>query len=72
MATGGNALSLFKGEELELCVRGSKEPLDVEQLKGVTVYEGFEEGEEDETVEYVASTSPSPSPPRVLLRKNAN
>lgn len=37
----GNALSLFKAQELELVVRGSPEPLDVQALKGVTVYEGF-------------------------------
>jgi E3 ubiquitin-protein ligase HECTD2 len=37
----GNALSLFRAQELELVVRGSPEPLDVEALKGVTVYEGF-------------------------------
>lgn len=50
--TSGNALSLFRGEELELLVRGSTEPLDIEQLKGMTVYEGFA-GEEDPTVQYV-------------------
>ncbi|GAA5938505.1 hypothetical protein JCM10213_006945 [Rhodosporidiobolus nylandii] len=45
----GNALSLFKAEELELVVRGSEEPLEVEQLRLATVYEGFAAG--DETVE---------------------
>lgn len=47
--TSGNSLSLFKGEELELLVRGSDEQLDVEQLKGVTVYQGWTEN--DETVQ---------------------
>lgn len=55
--TSGNALSLFRGEELELLVRGSTEPLDIEQLKGVTVYEGFS-GEEDPTIQCVSLLSP--------------
>ncbi|GAA5922366.1 hypothetical protein JCM1841_003085 [Sporobolomyces salmonicolor] len=38
----GNAYSLFKAEELELVVRGSTEPLDVEELRSITVYEGFD------------------------------
>lgn len=56
--TSGNALSLFKGAELELLVRGSAEPLDVEQLKSATTYEGFY-GEEDPTVMYVSPSSSS-------------
>ncbi|KAI5481770.1 E3 ubiquitin-protein ligase HECTD2 [Pseudohyphozyma bogoriensis] len=47
--TSGNAFSLVKGEEVELLVRGSRENLDVEQLKAITVYEGFY-GEEDQTI----------------------
>ncbi|CAG8453048.1 8874_t:CDS:10 [Ambispora gerdemannii] len=43
---GGNALSLFQPEEIELLVRGSAEPLEIEQLRAVTVYEGFREDEE--------------------------
>ncbi|CAG8491349.1 232_t:CDS:10 [Diversispora eburnea] len=43
---GGNALSLFQPEEIELLVRGSAEPLEIEQLRAVTVYEGFRENEE--------------------------
>lgn len=39
--SGGNALSLFKGEELELLVRGSEEALDVDELRGTTSYSGF-------------------------------
>lgn len=49
----GNAFSLVKGEEVELLVRGSLEPLDIDQLKAVTVYEGFS-GEDDPTVVYVS------------------
>ncbi|GAA5908002.1 putative E3 ubiquitin-protein ligase HUL4 [Sporobolomyces salmoneus] len=37
----GNALSLLRGEELELIVRGSDEPLDIETLKSVTTLHGF-------------------------------
>lgn len=50
--TSGDALQLFGGEELELLVRGSREPLDVRQLKSMTVYEGFD-GEEDWTIKWV-------------------
>ncbi|KAI5800062.1 ubiquitin-protein ligase E3A [Geopyxis carbonaria] len=38
---GGNALSLFGPEEIELLVRGSPEPLDVQALKAVAVYDGW-------------------------------
>lgn len=41
----GNALSLFAPEEIELCVRGSPEPLDVAQLRMVTRYDGCSEDE---------------------------
>ncbi|GAA5828232.1 hypothetical protein JCM11251_002647 [Rhodosporidiobolus azoricus] len=58
---GGNALSLFKAHELELVVRGSEEPLEVDQLRAVTVYEGFR-AEGDETVELFWSTFSSFSP----------
>jgi E3 ubiquitin-protein ligase HECTD2 len=37
---GGNALSLFRPEEIELLIRGSPEKLDVDQLRAVAVYEG--------------------------------
>ncbi|CAM0135849.1 unnamed protein product [Umbelopsis sp. WA50703] len=46
---GGNALSLFRPEEIELLVRGSDEPLDIEQLRSQTEYHGFEET--DDTIE---------------------
>ena len=39
----GNALSLLKGEELELIVRGSDEALDIETLRSVTTLHGFYE-----------------------------
>lgn len=38
---GGNALSLFQPEELELLVRGSDEALDIDVLKAVSVSEGW-------------------------------
>ena len=43
---GGNALSLFRPEEIELLVRGSDEPLDIASLRAVATYEGWpkEEG----------------------------
>lgn len=42
----GNALSLFRPEEIELLVRGSDEPLDIASLRAVATYEGWpkEEG----------------------------
>ena len=36
---GGNALSLFRPEEIELLIRGSDEPLDTASLQGVAIYE---------------------------------
>jgi E3 ubiquitin-protein ligase HECTD2 len=38
---GGNALSLFRPEEIELLVRGSDEPLDVASLQAVATYENW-------------------------------
>ncbi|RMD44638.1 hypothetical protein DV735_g589, partial [Chaetothyriales sp. CBS 134920] len=38
---GGNALSLFRPEEIELLVRGSDEFLDVTSLRAVATYEGW-------------------------------
>jgi len=37
----GNALSLFRAEEIELLVRGSDEALDVDSLQAVAVYENW-------------------------------
>ncbi|KAL8694400.1 MAG: hypothetical protein Q9218_000966 [Villophora microphyllina] len=39
---GGNALSLFRAEEIELLVRGSEEQLDVGALRAVAIYDGWE------------------------------
>jgi E3 ubiquitin-protein ligase HECTD2 len=38
---GGNALSLFRPEEIELLVCGSAEALDVSALKAVAIYDGW-------------------------------
>ncbi|KXX73866.1 putative E3 ubiquitin-protein ligase HECTD2 [Madurella mycetomatis] len=38
---GGNALGLFRPEEIELLVRGSDEKLDVQALKAVAEYDGW-------------------------------
>jgi len=38
---GGNALSLFRPEEIELLIRGSDEALDVSALKAVAIYDGW-------------------------------
>ncbi|KAI1381493.1 hypothetical protein F4677DRAFT_127461 [Hypoxylon crocopeplum] len=37
----GNALTLFRPEEIELLVRGSDEPLDITSLRAVAVYTGW-------------------------------
>ena len=44
---GGNALSLFRPEEIELLVRGSDEALDVPSLRAVATYEGWPHGGKD-------------------------
>ncbi|KAG0267021.1 putative E3 ubiquitin-protein ligase [Mortierella polycephala] len=46
LVCGGHALSLFRPEEIEFLVRGSAEPLDIDQLRSVTVYEGFHDSHE--------------------------
>ncbi|KAF9297949.1 putative E3 ubiquitin-protein ligase [Mortierella antarctica] len=46
LVCGGHALSLFRPEEIEFLVRGSAEPLDIDQLRSVTVYEGFNDEHE--------------------------
>ena len=43
---GGNALPLFRPEEIELLVRGSDEPLDVATLRTVAVYDGWGKGKD--------------------------
>lgn len=42
---GGNALSLFQPEEIELLVRGSDEGLDISSLRGVAQYQNWKFGE---------------------------
>lgn len=42
---GGNALSLFRPEEIELLIRGSDEPLDIHSLRAVAVHEGWPTGQ---------------------------
>ncbi|KAI9844540.1 MAG: putative E3 ubiquitin-protein ligase [Sclerophora amabilis] len=39
---GGNALSLFRPEEIELLVRGSDEPLDISSLRAVAQYDNWD------------------------------
>jgi E3 ubiquitin-protein ligase HECTD2 len=39
---GGNALSLFRAEEIELLVRGSDDPLDIDSLRAVAMYENWD------------------------------
>ena len=53
---GGNALSLFQPEEIELLVRGSDESLDVETLKAVAVYENWTTSTTP-SITHVSSTS---------------
>ena len=38
---GGNALSLFRAEEIELLIRGSEEPLDISSLRAVCKCENW-------------------------------
>ncbi|KAL8727840.1 MAG: hypothetical protein Q9166_005786 [cf. Caloplaca sp. 2 TL-2023] len=45
---GGNALSLFRPEEIELLVRGSDEPLDIASLRAVAIYDGWKTTESPE------------------------
>ena len=39
---GGNALGLFRPEEIELLVRGSDEPLDIASVQAVAIYDGWD------------------------------
>ncbi|KAI1179546.1 HECT-domain-containing protein [Nemania sp. FL0916] len=45
----GNALTLFKPEEIELLVRGSDEPLDINSLKAVATYTNWPRGKSPKT-----------------------
>ncbi|KAF2674656.1 hypothetical protein BT63DRAFT_16591 [Microthyrium microscopicum] len=46
---GGNALSLFRGEEIELLIRGSGE-LDFNILRGTAVYENWKDDDTDKDI----------------------
>ena len=68
----GNALSLFRPEEIELLVRGSDEPLDVATLQAVATYENWGKqsiSAEEPVVQWFweAFRSASPSNQRRLL-----
>ncbi|EGX93166.1 ubiquitin-protein ligase (Hul4), putative [Cordyceps militaris CM01] len=44
---GGNAFSLFRPEEIELLIRGSDEPLDVDSLRAVAEYQNWDSKQPD-------------------------
>ena len=52
---GGNALSLFRPEEIELLVRGSGEPLDIRSLRAVAIYENWK-AEQESTITWFWET----------------
>lgn len=69
---GGNALSLFRPEEIELMVRGSDEPLDVPTLRAVATYENWPRKDDPEAEPVVSwfwdfFTQANPSDQRKLL-----
>jgi hypothetical protein len=55
--TAGNAISLFRPEELELLVRGSDETFDIAQLEHVATYENFASPDDEPTIRYADSSS---------------
>ncbi|ORY64454.1 uncharacterized protein BCR38DRAFT_343583 [Pseudomassariella vexata] len=70
----GNALSLFRPEEIELLVRGSDEPLDIATLRAVATYTNWEpdkssEPELEPTVDWFwkSFAAASPADQRRLL-----
>lgn len=44
---GGNAFSLFRPEEIELIIRGSDEPLDIDSLRAVAEYHNWNNPQPD-------------------------
>jgi len=46
---GGNALSLFRPEEIELLIRGSDEALDIASLRAVSIYNDWGSGNPQDT-----------------------
>ncbi|GAA5981179.1 hypothetical protein JCM10908_004009 [Rhodotorula pacifica] len=63
----GNALSLFRAEELELVIRGSPEELDIDALREVTIYDGFSPKEQAIEYFWAAVADFSPADQRRLL-----
>jgi E3 ubiquitin-protein ligase HECTD2 len=61
---GGNALALFRPEEIELMVRGSDEPLDVPTLRAVATYENWPTSQHNDkpTKDTNSETEPSSEP----------
>lgn len=45
----GNALSLFRPEEIELLIRGSAEPLDISSMRTAADYEGWSSTDAEDT-----------------------
>lgn len=69
---GGNALSLFRSEEIELLVRGSDESLDIASLKAVADYNNWsskDPAETEETIQWFwqAFEAAAPKDQRKLL-----
>ncbi|KAJ5929024.1 hypothetical protein N7454_006872 [Penicillium verhagenii] len=68
---GGNALSLFRPEEIELLVRGSDEPLDVVSLRAVATYDNWSHAHPESipVVQWfweIFETAPTPSQRKIL------
>jgi E3 ubiquitin-protein ligase HECTD2 len=63
---GGNALSLFRAEEIELLVRGSDEALDIAALRTAAVYDNWpskDPQKDEETIQWFWHTFEA-APPR--------
>ncbi|TQS38455.1 hypothetical protein Golomagni_01037 [Golovinomyces magnicellulatus] len=63
---GGNALSLFRPEEIELLIRGSDEHLDILSLRAVCIYDNWgqnNEAESEPVVQWFWETFQSAKPP---------
>jgi E3 ubiquitin-protein ligase HECTD2 len=64
---GGNALSLFRPEEIELLVRGSDEPLDINTLRGAATYANWGPTDPDKaepTIQWFWQSFADAPPPR--------
>lgn len=62
---GGNALSLFRAEEIELLVRGSDEALDITGLRTAAVYENWPSRDperEEDTIKWFWNTFEQAAP----------